>query len=430
MNVTLLGTPADPHFDGRVEVSDAAFLVTSSGSRYRNGRLTLTLTPDKVTVDALHVEDQGGHSLEVTGALGTHERRVGDLQVAITSRSFEVLRNEFGRMEIDADLSLQGQFESPRLEGRVTVTRGELAIDSILDRTLFRPYAITAEAAPAASSTAPTIDPIVALNPWERMGIGIDLRVPNTLRMTGDNIQLSAGTPLGLGKINLRALGDLYLYKDPAQPLYVTGSLDSVTGTYAFQGRRFDLDPASSINFRGDLNPELDVTVRREISGVEARVRISGLLSEAELRLASTPPLDPSDVLSLIVFNTSTNALSASQQTELAVRAGALAAGFLAAPILSAIESTLGLDTLEIDPGTNLSGGARVTVGNEIAPGLVARFSRQFGEGQYDEATIEYYLSRIFRLRATFSDASDLGTRSPFRRVERAGIDFLIFFSF
>ena len=73
---------------------------------------------------------------------------------------------------------------------------------------------------------------------------------------------------------------------------------------------------------------------------------------------------------------------------------------------------------------------SKVTVGEEIAPGLVARFSRQFGPEPYDEATLEYYLSRLLRLRATFSDAASLNARSPFRRIERAGIDLLVFFSF
>ena len=75
------------------------------------------------------------------------------------------------------------------------------------------------------------------------------------------------------------------------------------------------------------------------------------------------------------------------------------------------------------------TGGARVTIGEELAPGLVARFSRQFGTDEYDEATLEYYLSRLFRIRATFSDAGST-IRSPFRRVERAGSDLLVFFSF
>ena len=296
-------------------------------------------------------------------------------------------------------------------------------MDSLLDRTLFQPYS-TQAVAPA------DIDPIVALNPWQRLGMDVELHVPGTLRMVGENVQVTPGTPLGLGNINLRAFGDLYLYKDPAQPLYVTGSFDSLTGTYAFQGRRFELDPSSSISFRGDLNPELYVTVNRVISGVETRVSIVGSLNEPELRLASTPPLDPSDILSLIVFNTSINELSATQQQQLAVRAGTIAAGFLAAPIVSSLQKTLGLDTLEIEPGSTSRSSARVTVGNEIAPGLVARFSRQFGDADYNEATVEYYLSRILRIRATFSDAGTLTAVSPFRRVERAGIDLLLFFSF
>ena len=423
LDVTVLGTTRDPHFTGRVDLRGAAFDVTASGARYKNGRLALALGSDRVTVETLHVEDELGHPLDVTGSLGTHELRVGDLQVAVSARNFQVLRNEFGRVQVDARLTLGGEFESPRLAGAVTVSAGSLNVDRILDRTMFQPYATV-------QSSLPAVDPIVALNPWERLGLDIELHVPGTLRMTGENVQVSPGTPLGLGDINLRAFGDLYLYKDPAQPMYVTGSFDSLTGTYAFQSRRFDLDPISSITFRGDLNPELYVTVNRLISGVDTRVSIVGALEQPELRLASTPPLDPSDILSLIVFNTSTNELSALQQQQLAIRAGTLAAGFIAAPMVSALERTLGIDTLEIEPGADIRGGARVTVGNEIAPGLVARFSRQFGAADYDEATLEYYLSRILRIRATFSDAGTLTARSPFRRVERAGIDLLLFFSF
>ena len=59
--------------------------------------------------------------------------------------------------------------------------------------------------------------------------------------------------------------------------LYVTGSLDQVTGRYTFQGRRFDLDPTSSINFHADLNPELYLVVTDTSGQILA-------LSEAERR--------------------------------------------------------------------------------------------------------------------------------------------------
>jgi translocation and assembly module TamB len=186
---------------------------------------------------------------------------------------------------------------------------------------------------------------------------------------------------------------------------------------------------SSSINFRGDLNPEIYVTVTRVITGVETRVSIFGPLHSPELRLASTPPLDESDILSLIVFNTSTNQLSTTQQQQLVTRAGVLAAGFLAQPIVAAISNETGIDILEVEPG-DIGADVKVTIGHEIAPGLVARFTREFGQESYDEATIEYALSRLFRLRATFSDAQTTASASVFRRVERAGIDLLLYFSF
>jgi autotransporter translocation and assembly factor TamB len=159
-------------------------------------------------------------------------------------------------------------------------------------------------------------------------------------------------------------------------------------------------------------------------------VTIIGDLHNPELRLTSTPPLEASDVLSLIVFNQSANDLTAPQQQELAVRAATIAAGFLAKPVVSAIERSLGLDILEIEANDAGSRGTRVTIGEEIAPGLVARFSRQFGQDEFNQATIEYTLSRLLRIRATFSDATSVAILSPFRRVERAGIDLLFFFSF
>jgi autotransporter translocation and assembly factor TamB len=422
LDVKAVGTSHDPHLSGSVAVGNAAFLVVPTGSKYKNIKAALTLTTDRIAVDSLHVEDGDGRPLDVHGSLGTHELRVGDLQIDMTAHHFEVMRNELGTVNIDAAVRLQGRYESPRIAGDITIASGTLRVDEILTRALFQPYSTE-------QTRLTEVDAVAALNPWDRLGLDIALHVPNTLRLVGDSVQISQDTPIGLGDINLRVLGDLYLYKDPAQPLSVTGSFDRITGTYAFQGRGFEVLESSSINFRGDLNPEIYVTVTRVISGVETRVSIFGPLKQPELRLASTPPLDQSDILSLIVFNTSTNQLSAAQQQQLVARAGVLAAGFLAQPIIAAISNETGIDIFEIEPG-DVGTDVKITIGHEIAPGLVARFSRQFGQEAYDEATIEYYLSRLFRLRATFSDAQDLASRSFFRRVERAGIDLLLYFSF
>ena len=424
-NVRVIGTGRDPHFDGSISLADAAFVVAATGGRYRNASAAVGLSRDRITVESLRVEDADGHPLELHGSLGTHELRVGDLEIDATARHFEILRNELGRIDLDVALQLRGRFEQPSVTGDVSISGGELRVDELLSRTLFQPYATEqTEFGPA--------DAVSALNPWDRLALDFQLHVGDTLRLTGSNVQVSPETPVGIGDINLRVGGDLSFYKGSGGPLWVSGSLDEVSGTYAFQGRRFTVDEsASSINFRGDLNPEVYVAVTRDIAGIEARVSIAGPMKHPELQLSSVPPLDATDILSLIVFNTTPNQLSTAQQQELVVRAGTLAAGFVATPIVSAIQQEIGLQILDIEPSTDLyNAGPRVTVGQEVLPGLVAQFSRQFGQEPYDEATLEYYLSRILRLRATFSDAQSLVMFSPFRRVERAGIDVLFFFSF
>ena len=232
LDVKAVGTSRDPHFQGAVDVTDAGFLVTATGSRYTHGRAALKLASDRVAIDSLHLEDSGGHPLDVHGSLGTHELTVGDLQVDGTARHFEVVHNEFGHVDVDATLQLRGKFESPRVGGEITINTGDLKVDEILDRLLFRPYSTEQ----VALTPADVVDAVKALNPWDRLTLDITLHVPNNLKLTGENVQVSPGTPIGLGNINLRVGGDLSLYKDPGQPLSVTGSLDSMSGTYTFPG--------------------------------------------------------------------------------------------------------------------------------------------------------------------------------------------------
>ena len=74
--------------------------------------------------------------------------------------------------------------ETPRqqyqawIEEQLEDYKAGLTRDELLDRVLFRPYATEpAEIGP--------LDPVAALNPWQRMGVDIVLNVPRTLRLIG-----------------------------------------------------------------------------------------------------------------------------------------------------------------------------------------------------------------------------------------------------
>ena len=228
IDVKAVGTSHDPHVQGTVDIGDAAFLVTATGARYKNGRAAFKLSSDRVDVETFHIEDNSGRPLEVRGSLGTHELRVGDLEIDVTARGFEVIRNEFGRVDIDAMLQLRGRFERPRVVGDLTINGGDVNVDMILERALFQPYATE-------PMSLTNLDAASALNPWSRSGLDISLHIPKNLRLLGQDVQIAQGTPIGLGDVNLRVGGDLYLYKDPGEPLSVTGSLDAISGWYNFR---------------------------------------------------------------------------------------------------------------------------------------------------------------------------------------------------
>ena len=110
----------------------------------------------------------------------------------------------------------------------------------------------------------------------------------------------------------------------------LVGVVNTVRGTYDFQGRRFEILRDGTVRFDGEpvneMDPLLDIRTRRIISGVEARVNVRGTLKQPEIVLSSTPPLEQADILSLIVFNQPINQLGEGEQISLAA-ARAVAGG-------------------------------------------------------------------------------------------------------
>ena len=262
MNVTAIGTTKDPHFDGTVDLANAAFAVRTTGSRYKNGHLAVRFTSDRMAVDALHLEDRRGRALDVSGSLGTHELRVGELEIDATAKDFEVMRNEFGNTEIDARLSFRGRFESPRVEGTIGISGGTLNVDEILAADAAPPVRDGSHSRRASRSRRHRGAQSVGA-PRSRYRGEVAGNAPHGRRQRAGQARHAAGAWRHQRARLWRSLP----VQGSGQQLFVTGSFDSLTGTYSFQGRRFDLDPISSIIFRGDLNPELYVTVKRTISG-------------------------------------------------------------------------------------------------------------------------------------------------------------------
>jgi translocation and assembly module TamB len=260
--------------------------------------------------------------------------------------------------------------------------------------------------------------------------LDVALRVPDNLVVKGNDLNPSGTSPVSLGSVNVTLGGDLRVSKQPGTPVRVVGTVNTVRGTYDFQGRRFEIARDGRIQFTGGarIDPRLDLTATRVISGVRAQVHVRGSVRRPQLALSSQPPLDEADILSLIVFNQPANQLGEGEQTSLATRAGALASGFVASTLAQSIGQALDLDVFEVQATPEDGAGPSVTVGEQVGERLFFKFRQAFGAQSVSELILEYQLAPYLRLQTSVAEGAT--ERTLVQRVEQGGIDLIFYYAY
>ncbi|HEX2443033.1 MAG TPA: translocation/assembly module TamB domain-containing protein [Vicinamibacterales bacterium] len=463
-NLHVGGSGRDPHVEGVVTVSGGSFKVPAGGVTYTGLDTRIDLHPDRVVVSGFEVRDDGGDPLLVSGELAVHEGSVGAVNLQLQADSFEIVDNELGDIEVDSRLRITGELRRPRVEGEIKLHAGRIEVDQVLATLATGPYATEATAAPlvepgvrvaassggareatalsleaAAAGVAPIapVDPLPPEEPpgvFNQLALDVRIQIPDNLVLRGADLRPGGRRGLALGDINMTVGGDLRVRKQPGSQVTLLGTINTVRGFYQFQGRRFDVTRDGRVRFTGlpEINPLLDVTAERDISGVIARVHVRGTARRPELTLSSTPTLDQADILSLIVFNQPINNLDSGERVALAQRAGAIASGFVTAPLAESIGRALDLDLFEIETTGEAAGfGASVTLGQQVSEQLFLKFRQHFGAQDASEFILEYQIARFLRLQGSGAPGATTKTnRSLQRRVERGSADLIFFFSY
>jgi autotransporter translocation and assembly factor TamB len=472
-DVHVSGSGEDPHLQGFVDVKNGAFAVPAAGETFTGLTTRIELQPERLRIQEFQLLDRHGEKLRVAGELAVHAREVGAVNVSIDSDNFELLKNELGDVQVQSALKVTGELRRPRLVGDVRLDAGRIEVDRVLE-LFYTPYSVdalpdvvSAERAVEATGSAEEATKAALAKAsqsgeqpgaaekaakdeneaeataresgsmFQAMAMDVHVVIPDNLVLRGKDLRPGGPTGSALGDLNITVGGDVRVQKDSSAPITLLGTVNTVRGTYAFQGRRFDLARDGTIRFLGtpSINPILNITATRTIpsTGVEASIHITGTPSAPKLELSSTPPLEESDILALIVFNRPVNELGTGERSSLAATAGGIATGFIAAPLGESIGKALDLDLFEISTTTTESGdlGAAVTLGQQVNERTFIKLYQQFSARSTTEFQLEYQLARFLRLQASGApETSGSANRVNQRRVERAGIDLIFFFSY
>jgi autotransporter translocation and assembly factor TamB len=431
-NVKVTGSGHDPHLDGVIDIRGGAFAIPDLGTAYTGLDTRIDLKPDAVTISEMKILDEHKRAMTVGGTLAVHERAVGAVDVTITSEDFEVVDNQYADLKLDTDLKVTGELRATRVEGLVEVESGTIDVARVLEEVTADPYATEAielnPAEPAPLGPAPTVPQV---NILDALDLEVGMSIPSNLVLRGSDIR-PANAPIDVGDMSVTVGGLLQVRKAPGDTPRVVGEVNTVRGTYTFQGRAFRIMRDGRIRFAGtnDLDPQIDLRARREIAGVETFVRVQGSMRQPALSFSSNPPQDQADILSLIVFGVPANELGEGQQISLAERASTLAGGYLVSGLTSSIADALEFEEFEIQAAGERSLGPSLTIGEQVGERTYFRIRQGFGAEQATEFILEYQIADFLRLQGAVAETSGGTQRVTFRRIERAGMDLIFFFSF
>ena len=466
-DVTVTGSGEDPHLKGYVAINNAAFAVPQAGTHFSGLTTRIELEPDRVHIPRLQIADNDGSPMTIEGDLAVHAAQLGSVNVSVKADDFKLMQNELGKIAVNTNLRLTGDLHHPRVEGDVQLPADRLELDKVL-LMFSSPYSTqelpdVVSAADAAKSDKGTEQatrdalaqgrqlgnaktgeqnaaaPTTAGSESGVMGplaMNVHFVAPDDFTVRGNDLR-PGPTAAKIGNVNMTVGADLYIQKQPDAPITIRGTANTVRGFYEFQGRRFTVRRDGTLRFDGlpEINPAIDVSADRLIpnTGVTASVHVTGTAKAPKLALSSDPPLDESDILSLIVFNQNVNELGTGQRASLAETAAGIASGFVAQSLGTAIGKALDVDLFEIttsDPDTGEAAGG-VTLGKQVSDKAFVQFKQQFGDRSFTEFMMEYQLAKFLRADVEASpETSGVANRLTQRRVERAGVDLIFFFSY
>lgn len=294
-NFTVSGKVGKPEMKGLVE-------LTGGGLRMKDERvppveglgLAVDLAVDRVVVRNLKASVSGG-SLQGEGSLAIAEGKPGPIDFRLRGDHLPVVRNDYLIVRINADLRLQGPFETAALSGTVG------AVDSIFYRDIELLPIGTPFTGPSAAAL-PKIDAVKAQPgagvpaPFGNWGLNVTVRTQDAVIIRGNladgevtgsmKVGGTVGAPAPDGEFKVRNFRATL----PFSTLFVKN------GNVSFK-------PASG------FDPILEIRGTAEPRPYTINVFVYGNASNPQLLLTSNPPLPENEIMTLLATGTTTSGL-------------------------------------------------------------------------------------------------------------------------
>ena len=406
VDLRVQGTLKQPQPTGSVKVIGVGGEIVPLGITISDAQLIVGLEPNQVRVETIEAHSGRG-AITGNGVIGLEQYAPSALGVNLNFNQWPAINTEQYAATIGGHLVADGTVSHPRLKGTLEVLNGLIQPDI---------------AFLGATSNLSPDETIQVIQPGQR--------VPQPLNNTATPEGRSFGPPAAPAKPStfenlamkvaviihrntwirhpdaaVELEGNLDVDKDPGAPLRVIGEIRTVRGWITYYQRQFTLK-TGVLSFTGGrkIDPTLDMDAQYRVTNYIVDIVVGGTASKPTLQLKSQPELAQADILSLILFGKTTDALGQGQQASLQQQATKMATGVAAQQIGQAVTSSMGLQSMGVTFNQSSTGGPSVGIGHYVGENTYVSASESAG-GSGQKVSVQYFF--LPWLSVTTSSAAD-----------------------
>lgn len=246
-------------------------------------------------------------------------------------------RNDF-TATLSGNLSVKEMAENIRIEGDITVDKGEVHLENVRSRSI-----------PKLNIVEDSSKRMRKKKVGSRGNLNIGVHIMKNFGVYAPGIET-------LWKGDLQILGKV---QDPA----VKGVLSAWKGSMNILGTVLKLNKGD-ITFNGStpIVPDLDLKLEHTGGGVTSYITLTGMAYRPKLEMTSNPYLPSDEILAHILFSRSMKELSDFEKIRLATVLTSLAGFDINSGITATTKNLFGLDVLSLDSRQSASGEEEISV--------------------------------------------------------------------
>ena len=396
VDATIAGTLSSPRITGRVRLDDASLRYGDFPAGLSEISGDLIFDASRLIFDNLTAESGGGQ-LSLAGAL-TYGN--GPVRYDLPARSQRLrIRYPVGMSWLaGGTLRLIGDSRAGTLSGRVTVER-----------------LLMAEGFDLGSLVTDSVDPVTAPSTTSQFLRNLQFDIQADL---APNARFEWSSARFQTEASMRVRGT---WEHPI----LLGHIHLLNGEMDFRGNRYQLS-RGDINFANPfrLDPIINLEAATTIRQYEVTINFSGPASHLTMSYRSDPPLPSSDIIALLALG------QTGEESRLRGLPSVQSPGTGATTLLSeAISSQLGgriqrlfgISHFSVDPFlTSTTAGqetsARITISQQVSPGLIITYVTDVTSSQQQIIQIEYAVRRDVSLIALRDQNGTFGIDVIFKK--------------